>query len=103
MINYHLNSKHALVCGASKGIGRATAVKLARSGATVTALARSEDSLNDLMAERNQQRPAGAQAQAQSQQPRMKVLAQLTTNMLIISGSREQVLEAKDLIAQLAQ
>jgi general secretion pathway protein D len=60
-----------------------------------------EPLLNDLMAERNQQRPAGAQAQAQSQQPRMKVLAQVTTNMLIISGSREQVLEAKDLIAQL--
>ena len=51
MINYQLNSKHALVCGASKGIGRATAVKLAQSGAIVTALARSEDTLQKLMTE----------------------------------------------------
>ncbi|MEE2887309.1 MAG: secretin N-terminal domain-containing protein [Planctomycetota bacterium] len=58
--------------------------------------------LTDLLSDRNRQRPQqGAQAQVQNQTPPVKVLAQVTTNMLIISGSREQVMEAKDLIAQL--
>jgi 3-oxoacyl-[acyl-carrier protein] reductase len=39
---------HALVCGASSGIGRAAALTLARRGATVTALARTEDKLRSL-------------------------------------------------------
>lgn len=42
---------HALVCGASAGIGRAAAVTLAARGARVTALARREERLRDLMAD----------------------------------------------------
>lgn len=46
-----LSGKHALVCGASQGIGRATAIELASLGARITALARSADKLDALMAE----------------------------------------------------
>ena len=34
-----LSGKHALVCGASEGIGRAAAIELSRLGADVTLLA----------------------------------------------------------------
>lgn len=43
-----LTGRHALVGGASQGIGRATAVELARLGADVTLLARSSDTLRDV-------------------------------------------------------
>jgi 3-oxoacyl-[acyl-carrier protein] reductase len=46
-----LNGRHALVCGASSGIGRATALALAARGAEVTALARRADLLEMLVAE----------------------------------------------------
>jgi 3-oxoacyl-[acyl-carrier protein] reductase len=39
---------HALVCGASQGIGRATALMLARAGADVTVIARDEAALSSL-------------------------------------------------------
>ncbi len=40
-----LCGRHALVCGASQGIGRASAIELAGLGANVTLLARSADAL----------------------------------------------------------
>ena len=40
-----LSGRHALVCGGSEGIGRATALELAQLGANVTLLARREDAL----------------------------------------------------------
>ncbi|MEO6969086.1 MAG: SDR family oxidoreductase [Rhodanobacteraceae bacterium] len=40
--------RHALVCGASQGIGRACAIELAKLGADVTVLARREDALREL-------------------------------------------------------
>ncbi|WP_114239199.1 SDR family oxidoreductase [Dyella sp. C9] len=40
-----LSGRHALVCGASQGIGQATAVELAELGASVSLLARSADAL----------------------------------------------------------
>jgi len=44
-----LTDRHALVCGASQGIGRACAIELALLGANVTALARHEDALRQLV------------------------------------------------------
>ncbi len=44
-MDLNLSGKHALVCGASEGIGRAAAIELARLGADVTLLARREDAL----------------------------------------------------------
>ena len=43
-----LQGKHALVCGASKGIGRATAMMMAKAGANVTVCARNAASLSEL-------------------------------------------------------
>jgi 3-oxoacyl-[acyl-carrier protein] reductase len=52
-----LAGRHALVCGASSGIGRATAIALAQAAATVTVLARSRDKLEALC---DELRAAGA-------------------------------------------
>ena len=49
-----LTHKHALIFGASKGIGAATAKMMAMAGANVTMCARNEDSLNQLMAKINE-------------------------------------------------
>jgi len=45
-----LTGKHALVCGASEGIGRAAALELAQLGADVTVLARRPDALKAVVA-----------------------------------------------------
>ncbi|MFW0778165.1 MAG: SDR family oxidoreductase [Rickettsiales bacterium] len=45
-----LTNKQAVVCGASKGIGRATAQELASLGANVTLVARNEEALNTALA-----------------------------------------------------
>ena len=50
-MDLNLNGKHALVCGASQGIGLATAQALATLGADVTLLARREDVLRTLAGE----------------------------------------------------
>ena len=52
-----LQGKHALVCGASKGIGRATAQMMAKAGANVTVSARNADSLKALCEELTQLGP----------------------------------------------
>ncbi len=46
-----LINRHALVCGASQGIGKATALELARLGARVTLLARDGDKLRAVLNE----------------------------------------------------
>lgn len=40
-----LQNKHAMVCGSTQGIGKACALELARMGATITVVARSENDL----------------------------------------------------------
>lgn len=50
-MDLRLIGRHALVCGASQGIGRATAFELAQLGASVTLLSRSADALKALAAE----------------------------------------------------
>ena len=45
----NLTGKNALVCGGSKGIGKAIAIELAKSGASVTLAARSTDLMSQLV------------------------------------------------------
>jgi len=49
-MDLNLAGRHALVCGASEGIGRAAAVELALLGANVTVLARHANVLADVVA-----------------------------------------------------
>lgn len=52
MTNTHdLTGKNAWVCGASQGIGAATALLLAQRGAQVTLIARREDALKDVQSQ----------------------------------------------------
>lgn len=51
MINLKLIQKNALVCGSTKGIGKATAILLAQLGANVTLMARNEASLKMVLSE----------------------------------------------------
>ncbi|MCH1461716.1 MAG: SDR family oxidoreductase [Candidatus Poseidonia sp.] len=46
-----LSGKHALVCGASKGIGASTAKMMAKAGANVTLCARNETVLSEVLAQ----------------------------------------------------
>ena len=50
-MNLHVNNKHALVCGSTAGIGKATALLLAEEGATITLLARNEEKLKATLTE----------------------------------------------------
>lgn len=50
-MNLNLSGKHALVCGATQGIGRAAAFELASLGAAVTLVARNEDTLRKTLTE----------------------------------------------------
>jgi 3-oxoacyl-[acyl-carrier protein] reductase len=56
-----LSGRVALVTGASQGIGRTCALRLAKEGATVAAVARNQEKLNELVAEIS---AAGRQAAA---------------------------------------
>ncbi len=46
-----LLGKHALICGASKGIGSATAKMMAKAGANVSICARNEQALSELLSQ----------------------------------------------------
>ena len=50
-MNLELRNKTALVCGASQGIGEATAKALAELDANLILLARSEDKLQKVLSE----------------------------------------------------
>jgi len=46
-----LKNKHAIVCGSTQGIGKATAIELALLGASVTLIARNEEKLKNVVSE----------------------------------------------------
>jgi 3-oxoacyl-[acyl-carrier protein] reductase len=50
-MNFNLNNKNALVCGSTQGIGKATALQLAKLGTTVTLIARNETKLKSVLSE----------------------------------------------------
>ncbi len=50
-MNINLTNKHAVVCGSTRGIGRAAAIELASIGARITLLARNESALTQLAKE----------------------------------------------------
>ncbi|HEX9600835.1 MAG TPA: SDR family NAD(P)-dependent oxidoreductase, partial [Mariniflexile sp.] len=50
-MNLNLKNKHALVCGSTQGIGKATAMALALEGVHVTLAARNEDKLKLVLSE----------------------------------------------------
>lgn len=50
-MNLDLKGKHAVVCGSTQGIGKATAMELALLGATVTLMARNEEKLQSALKE----------------------------------------------------
>ena len=53
-MNLSLVGKNALVCGSSKGIGKAAAMELAKLGATITLMSRSSEIMADIVGELNQ-------------------------------------------------
>jgi 3-oxoacyl-[acyl-carrier protein] reductase len=57
-MNLNLSGKHAVVCGSTQGIGKASALELAMLGATITLVARNESKLRETVAELHR---AGAQ------------------------------------------
>ena len=44
-----LQNKNALVCGSTQGIGRATAISLAKEGVNITLMARNEKALKEVL------------------------------------------------------
>lgn len=50
-MNLDLSNRNALVCGSTQGIGKATAVTLAKMGANVTLMARNEEKLQAVLSE----------------------------------------------------
>ncbi len=52
-MNLDLKNKKAIVCGSTQGIGKSVAIELAKMGASVTLVARNEESLKKVKAELN--------------------------------------------------
>ena len=50
-MNISLIGKNALVCGSSRGIGKASAIVLSKQGANVTLVSRSEDKMKEVLEE----------------------------------------------------
>ncbi len=48
-MNIQLTNKNALVCGSSAGIGKASAISMAKAGANITLMARNEDKLKEVI------------------------------------------------------
>ncbi len=77
-----LTGRHALVCGASRGIGRATAIELAALGADVTVLARSADALREVVAELPSRHPDQRLAMAVADMSRHDALAECVAGIV---------------------
>lgn len=52
-MNIDLSGKHAVVCGSTQGIGKATALALSKLGASITLVARNESKLKQTLTELN--------------------------------------------------
>ena len=50
-MNLDLSNKNALVCGSTQGIGKATALALAKMGASVFLMSRNASTLQDVLSE----------------------------------------------------
>ena len=50
-MNLDLKNKNAIVCGSTQGIGKSTAIELAKLGANVTLIARNENKLLNVLNE----------------------------------------------------
>ncbi|NIW79488.1 MAG: SDR family NAD(P)-dependent oxidoreductase, partial [Calditrichae bacterium] len=50
-MNIQLNNKNAIVCGSTRGIGKAVALKLAEFGASIILIARNESKLKEVQNE----------------------------------------------------
>ena len=50
-MDLYLQNKNALVCGSTQGIGKATAILLAKEGVNVTLIARNEEKLKAVLSE----------------------------------------------------
>ena len=50
-MNLELKNKNALICGSTAGIGKASAIQLAKMGATITLVARNEGKLKETLLE----------------------------------------------------
>jgi len=81
-----LAGRHALVCGASAGIGRASALALASLGARVTVLARRSDALHALLPQLREAGAADAHALAADQEDRASLEAMVTA-LLVTRGA----------------
>lgn len=53
-MNLDLTGKNAIVCGSTQGIGKATAIELAKLGANITLIARNEEKLKGVQSELDQ-------------------------------------------------
>jgi len=82
-MNLDLSDRHALVCGASSGIGRATALELAKLGAKVAVLARRAELLETLIAELLQAGASEAHALEVDMEDRAALEAAVATHVAI--------------------
>tara|TARA_Y100001968_G_C19355234_1_gene716824 strand:- start:59 stop:847 length:789 start_codon:yes stop_codon:yes gene_type:complete len=48
-VTNNMKNKNAMVCGSSKGIGASTAIELSKLGASITLVARNEESLSEVL------------------------------------------------------
>ena len=50
-MNLSLNNKHAILCGSTDGIGKASALLMAQRGASITLVARNQKKLDQTLSE----------------------------------------------------